>query len=113
MISFSMSSVSLAAYMWLISFLLVESQKRLEQQSASGSDEFEARNNSQVTKHTEVYTGRNYILVAIKLVEVQKRQNACHLREIYCGLTPCYGNTIFFSQQGEKKYYFCNNLQFH
>uniref|UniRef100_A0A3B3VBW3 Acyl-coenzyme A oxidase n=1 Tax=Poecilia latipinna TaxID=48699 RepID=A0A3B3VBW3_9TELE len=48
MISFSMASVSLAAYMWLISFLLVESQRRLEQQSALGSNEFEARNNSQV-----------------------------------------------------------------
>ncbi|XP_014841566.1 PREDICTED: peroxisomal acyl-coenzyme A oxidase 3 [Poecilia mexicana] len=40
--------VSLAAYMWLISFLLVESQRRLEQQSALGINEFEARNNSQV-----------------------------------------------------------------
>ncbi|KAM4714094.1 peroxisomal acyl-coenzyme A oxidase 3 isoform 2-T2 [Anableps anableps] len=40
--------VSLAAYMWLICFLLEESQKRLEQQRALGKEEFEARNSSQV-----------------------------------------------------------------
>uniref|UniRef100_A0A3Q1IK83 Acyl-coenzyme A oxidase n=1 Tax=Anabas testudineus TaxID=64144 RepID=A0A3Q1IK83_ANATE len=42
------SAVPLAAYKWLVCFLLEESKKRLEQQRALGKDEFEAHNNSQV-----------------------------------------------------------------
>lgn len=41
------SAVPLAAYKWLVCFLLEESWKRLEQQRAKTKDEFEARNNSQ------------------------------------------------------------------
>ncbi|KAF7643802.1 hypothetical protein LDENG_00233100 [Lucifuga dentata] len=42
------SAVPLAAYKWLVCFLLEESHNRMEEQRASGKDEFQARNNSQV-----------------------------------------------------------------
>lgn len=45
-------SVPVAAYKWLVCFLLEKSQKRMEQQRAAGKDEFETRNNSQVDTHT-------------------------------------------------------------
>ncbi|XP_029311162.1 peroxisomal acyl-coenzyme A oxidase 3 [Cottoperca gobio] len=42
------SAVPLAAYKWLVCFLMIASQKRLEEQRTLGCDEFEAHNNSQV-----------------------------------------------------------------
>lgn len=41
-------AVPVAAYQWLVCFLLEKSQRRLEEQRAAGLDDFDARNNSQV-----------------------------------------------------------------
>lgn len=54
-------TVPVAAYKWLVCFLLEKSHKRLEQLKAEGKDEFDARNNSQVTHmhmcmHTHTHT---------------------------------------------------------
>lgn len=46
----SWSTVAVAAYRWLVCFLLEKSQKRLEELRAEGQDEFQARNNSQVAR---------------------------------------------------------------
>lgn len=48
-----MCAVPVAAYQWLVCFLLNKSQWRLEQQKAAGLDDFDARNNSQVQTSLE------------------------------------------------------------
>lgn len=40
--------MAVAAYRWLVCFLLEKSRKRLEELRAEGQEEFQARNNSQV-----------------------------------------------------------------
>ncbi|CAL1590750.1 unnamed protein product [Knipowitschia caucasica] len=59
-------AVSVAAYKWLVCFLLDESHKRLQQQRSMGKDEFEARNNSQV------YYCRSLSLAYIELTCLQR-----------------------------------------
>ncbi|KAK7910298.1 hypothetical protein WMY93_014982 [Mugilogobius chulae] len=60
------SAVSVAAYKWLVCFLLDESYKKLQQQRIMGKEEFEARNDSQV------YFCRSLSLAYIELVCLQR-----------------------------------------
>ncbi|XP_030636042.1 peroxisomal acyl-coenzyme A oxidase 3 [Chanos chanos] len=60
------SAVPLAAYKWLVSFLLGESQKKLALEKAAGLGDFDARNNSQV------YYCRSLAIVFIEHMVLQR-----------------------------------------
>ncbi|XP_076992412.1 peroxisomal acyl-coenzyme A oxidase 3 [Tamandua tetradactyla] len=66
------SSVALAAYKWLVCYLLHESYQKLKEEKNSGSSNFEARNNSQV------YRCRSLALAFLELTVVQRFHDYTH-----------------------------------
>lgn len=76
------SAVSVAAYKWLVCFLMEESAKRLQQQRSMGEDDFESRNNSQV------YYCRSLAIAYIELSCLQRFHEMTRSEETPADLRP-------------------------
>ncbi|ELK06544.1 Peroxisomal acyl-coenzyme A oxidase 3 [Pteropus alecto] len=85
-------SVPLAAYEWLVCYLLRETHQKLSEEKRSGSSDFAARNNSQV------YYSRSLALAFLELTVVRKFHEFTHqpcvpptLRAVLQRLSALYG----------------------
>ncbi|KAL2079445.1 hypothetical protein ACEWY4_025189 [Coilia grayii] len=86
------SAVPLAAYKWLVCFLLKQSEEKLAQEKARAQGDFEARNNSQV------YYCRSLAIVFIEHTVLQRFHDLVHdedtpadLRPVLLRLAALYG----------------------